>query len=179
MLNSILDVVEHVSSITGLLGLCVSVIIWFKLQKQNKLIRDSYKSIPKFENFEETRQYHAKVNSRNPVALCMSLIPTSNSIKNDVADFLKSKGSSFEKMPIEEYNTPGISPDNIENFIHSLREVRAKLEAMRATEIHLFIQGPVQAASLIGATLDNWKPVKLYQMNQGTKTYEYWCHLIK
>jgi len=179
MWNSFLAVVEHVSNITGILALCVSVIIWFKLRKQNKLIRDSYKSIPKFENFEETRKYHENVNSINPVALCMSLVPTSNSIKNDVEEFLKSKGKSFENMPIEEYNIPGLLPEKMEPFLNELREVRAKMEAMNATEIHLFIQGPVQAASLIGATFDNWKPVKLYQMNQQTRRYEYWCHLIK
>jgi hypothetical protein len=180
MSQKIFSIIENASNFIGIFTFLGTVIIWFKLRKQNKIISESWKSIPKMESFEEMRKYHEEINTFNPVALCMSLVPNSASIKNDVNNFLTSKGGKFKKMPILEFNiNSGISVDNIEDFINRIRYKRAEIEAMNYTEVHLFIQGPVQAATIIGAIFDNWKVVKLYHKNNDTKNYEYWSHLIK
>ncbi|MEC4685195.1 MAG: SAVED domain-containing protein [Nitrospirota bacterium] len=133
---------------------------------------------PKIENFKELVDYHKDIKTINPYALAVSLLPTTDSIKGDVERFLRSKGGEWEKMPVEELNMNGLSPETIEDFINTLRVKRRQLEAQDATEIHLFIAGPIQAGTLIGAMFDNWRPVKLYHKNQ-KGNYEFWCHLIK
>jgi len=173
------DFLEKISNSLGILSFFVSLIIWYKIYRQNKLIKAASRNIPHLKNFKEIKEHNDNINTINPVAFCLSLIPHQQSIKKDVDDFLKSKGGKYSKMQIIELNFEGISPDNIEEFLNELRMKRSELDAMRATEIHLFIQGPVQAATLVGAILDNWKPVKLYHNNRSTGTYEYWCSLIK
>jgi hypothetical protein len=70
----------------------------------------------------------------------------------------------------------GINTENISDYIQKLREVR-RGDLSNATEVRLFIAGPVQAGTIAGAVFDNWVPVLLYGRN-GLK-YEYWGPLIK
>jgi hypothetical protein len=48
------------------------------------------------------------------------------------------------------------------------------------TELHLFIQGPVQAGTIVGSLYRQWIPVKLYHRPapQQPQIYEYWMPLL-
>ncbi|MBU1752838.1 SAVED domain-containing protein, partial [bacterium] len=131
---------------------------------------------PQIENFKELIDYHATVKTINPYAFAVCLLPHSGSIAKEVSAFLSSKGT---KMPIEELNFDGLRQHNLEDFINQLRIKRREFETKEATEIHLFIAGPIMSGVLIGAEFDNWKPVKLYHQNRDTKQYEFWCPLTK
>ena len=84
-------------------------------------------------------------------------------------------------MPIEELNMPGLySAQDLETFVNLLREKKRFIDASRHTEVHLFIAGPVQAGTIIGALYDNWIPVKLYHKPTPPppSVYEYWMPLL-
>jgi hypothetical protein len=113
-----------------------------------------------------------------PVAFALSLVPSSESIKRVVDQFLQFQGW---EMPVEELNMNGINnAKDLEAFVNALREKRRHFEVMGCTELHLFIQGPVQAGTIIGGIFRNWIPVKLYHKPspQPPQIYEYWMPLI-
>ena len=105
-------------------------------------------------------------------------MPTSNSIRGDVETLLRDEYPQ-RLFDFFEINKSGINQDQIEDLINEIRQKRYQLEAGYYTEVHIIIQGPVQTATLIGAILDNWNPVKLYQMNRTTRKYEFFAPLIK
>ncbi len=111
------------------------------------------------------------VNTPNPVALAVSLIHDTRSIRRDVELFLEKQGW---QMPIEEIEMNGLNgKDDFERYVALLRETRRKLSEQGATELHLFFSGPVQAATVLGAIYRNWIPVKLYHKPRGGPAYEY------
>lgn len=180
MIDQVLIFIGHTSNIVGVAGALFSFLVWLKLRKQNKALLALAGISPKLENYKELVEYHRDVQTVKPYALAVSLLETSGSIKGTVEDYLKSKGGKWSGMPVEEINFDGLSPEgNLEDFINDLRKKRREFEVQNATEIHLFVAGPVVAGTLIGAVFDNWRPVKLYHKNRGTQKYEYWCPLIK
>jgi hypothetical protein len=141
----------------------------FRLWRQN--------SLP-VENFEQLLNLHQGIKSSNPVAFALSLVQTNESIKQSVEQFLRSQGW---KMPVEELNMNGINnAKDLEAFVNALREKRRYFESTSYTELHLFIQGPVQAGTILGGIFRNWIPVKLYHKPnpQPPQIYEYWMPLI-
>ncbi len=82
-------------------------------------------------------------------------------------------------MKIEELNFNNLTHENFDNFINELKIKRREFSAKGATEVHLFISGPMQAAAMIGSIFSNWIPVKLYNFDPQLREYEYWCHLAK
>lgn len=150
----------------------------FRLWRQNKQLRELAKKNPPVENFEQLLTLHQGVKSSNPAAFALSLVPASESIKRAVEQFLQSQGW---KMPVEELNMNGINTaKDLESFVNALREKRRYFEATGCTELHLFIQGPVQAGTIIGGIFRHWIPVKLYHRPspQTPQIYEYWMPLI-
>jgi hypothetical protein len=112
------------------------------------------------------------------VALAISLLHNSASIKSDVDRFLKAENLT---MPIREIHMAGINSDaDRDHLLQSLRGVRRDFDAQEFTEVHLFIAGPVQAGTVIGALFDQWKPVKLYHRSTqpGGQSYEFWMPLM-
>lgn len=174
--SNFLKLVGHLSSFIGIIGAIFSVMIWFKLKHQTKKIIELARQGPDIEGFKEMTEYHSKINSTAPYAFCVSLTDRTPSIKKDVENFFKIKKW---KMPIEELNFSGLTQENLSDFVAELKRKRRELSAKAATEIHLFISGPMQAAMMIGAIFDNWIPVKIYNMNPQSRQYEYWCHLSK
>ena len=79
-METFFDYIGNISNTLGILSFFVSLIIWYKIYHQNKLIKAASKSIPRIENFEQNRVFNNQVNSLNPVAFCLSLIPQSHSI---------------------------------------------------------------------------------------------------
>ncbi len=184
MNNTFLDALKSIAmgdiaNVIGIIGGIYGVWMWTKERKRKKELLASSQNAPEVENFKTQIEHHRKVQSPRPYAFALSLIPTSVSIKEDVKEFLQNKGQGWDSMPIKELNFDGLKPGSIESFINKLRIKRREFEAAGATEIHLFIAGPVQAAVLVGAILDNWKPVMLYQKDRDTLRYEYWCPLTK
>lgn len=178
MIESFFDWLSKFDTLISIVAVFFSIKVWFKLRKQSKIIQEAAKKTPQIENFSGQYAYYDKLNTLKPAALCISLVSTSNSIRGDVEYYLKNEypQRSFDYFEI---NKSGINQDQVEDLINEIRQKRQELEAGYYTEVHLFIQGPVQAATLIGAILDNWKPVKLYQMNRTTRKYEFFAPLIK
>ncbi|MBZ0108768.1 MAG: SAVED domain-containing protein [Candidatus Scalindua rubra] len=179
MANKILVFIGNSSNIIGIIGAVFSFLVWIKLRVQNKRLIELSKSLPAFEDFSKRVNYWREIHTLNPYAFAVSLIQQSSSIKGDVERFLQSKGHKWEKMPIVELNMHGIGTNNLEEYLKQLRIKRNEFEAKGATEVHLFFAGPVQAATLVGAMFDNWRPVLLYHKNRDTGNYEFWCPLIK
>ncbi|MBL8150599.1 MAG: caspase family protein [Blastocatellia bacterium] len=139
-------------------------------------IENEHRYTKEFEEFEESWEKSKGIQTVKPVALAVCLIPTNPSIKNDVKRFLDSNGW---EMPIEELNMEGInSKQDISKFIVLLKEKRRQFYESGVTEMHLFIAGPVQAGTIIGAIYSNWIPVKIYHRSL-TESYEYWTLLKK
>jgi hypothetical protein len=114
------------------------------------------------------------------VALVISLIPTSNSIRNRAASFLDRKCMT---MPIKEINMDGITnpEEDLAEFKSRLKNFRKECDEASVREVHVFIAGPVQTGSILGAYLSNWINVKLYHnlSNGGADEYQYWSDLSK
>jgi hypothetical protein len=150
----------------------------FRLRQQNRRYIELAGQSPRVENFEQLLKLHEGVKSSAPVAFALSIIPSSDSIKGSVELFLRAQGW---KMPVVELNMNGINnASELEAFVNALREKRRYFEAAGFTELHLFIAGPVQAGTIIGAIYRNWIPVKLYHKpNQAPpQVYEYWMPLV-
>ncbi|MEP7342336.1 MAG: hypothetical protein ABI977_31710 [Acidobacteriota bacterium] len=150
----------------------------YRAWQQNRRLRELARQTPKVENFAQLVELHAGVKSSAPVAFALSLVPTGDSIRAQVETFLQSQGW---KMPIEELNMDGLNNDaDREDFINRLREKRRYFVAQNFTEVHLFIAGPVQAGTIIGALFRNWIPVKLYHKPSPAppQVYEYWMPLL-
>jgi hypothetical protein len=84
-------------------------------------------------------------------------------------------------MPIEELTMDGIkSAADLTQLVNSLREKRRYFESIGRTELHLIIQGLVQAGTIIGNVYRHWIPVKLYHRPtpQQPQVYEYWMPLL-
>lgn len=180
------EIVNRIASILQIIGLPLLGIGFYQIYKDysfRKKIGESFLQIgdlmPK--GFAERQVFAAKVNTPNPVAVAMCLLPNSRtlSIKEEVAGYLKLLGGEFAKMPVVEFNSDGVDKDELGQFITVLKKARTELDVMQATEIHLFIAGPITSGLLIGSQFDNWKPVKIYAKNMTTRQYEFWCLLEK
>jgi len=168
----------RIDNIFGIAGAIFAAGSFALLWRQNRRLRELAKQSPRVENFAELCALHEGVKSSAPVAFALSLLSASESIKGLVEIFLRAQDW---KMPIEELNMNGLnSAEDLENFINALREKRRYFEMSGFTEVHLFIQGPVQAGTIIGAQFRNWIPVKLYHKPNPTppQIYEYWMPLV-
>jgi len=179
MLIKIWQFLTSIETILSLLAMVFAFYASFKFWKWRRELKALAEKAPKIENFKENVEFHKGIKTINPIALAISLVPQTPSIKKAVEIFLKSNNL---KMKVEELNMNGIkNPEDIEEFIHTLTKKRHLFEHQGVTEVHLFIQGPVMAGVLVGAMLDNWKPVKLYHKPTPAPPaiYEYWCPLTK
>lgn len=169
----------RVADSLGILTVVFSGYAAWKLWRQNKRLRELAQNVPKIENFKQLVEVNEGVKSSAPMALAISLIPSNESIRKTVENFLLAKGYNME---IEELNMNGInSRDDLEEFLNRLREKKRFFDAQGITELHLFIAAPVQAGVLVGGVFDNWIPVKLYHRPQPPppEFYEYWMPLQK
>jgi SMODS-associated and fused to various effectors sensor domain len=174
------EYLNRFSNLVGIATVCLTSYIAWRVQQQAKRLREHAKqTTPRIENFKELLGLYGGIKSSKPIALAISLIPKAESIKHAVQTFLDFQGW---KMDIEELNMDGINSDeDREHLINSLREKRRLFDALQVTEVHLFIAGPVQAGTLVGAMFDHWVPVKLYHKPSPSppQLYEYWMPLLK
>jgi SMODS-associated and fused to various effectors sensor domain len=165
----------NIANILSLFTLVVSVLTFLKVQQEARKLTRSLAQVPPVDNLREAIDFAETIHSPKPVALAFSLTPTVGSIKNSVQGFLVAKRW---RMPIEEVEMNGLSPDNIQEFYEKVRHEKRRLDLKGYTEVHLFFSGPVQAGTLVGCLFSNWIPVKLYHKTQGG-SYEYWMPLLK
>lgn len=180
VLGTIWNSLTGLETLFSLLAMIFAGYASLKLWRQNKMLRDRVKSLPKCENFSQQINNYEGIQTLNPVALAICLVPTTPSIKKDVETFLHYQ--DWGKMDIEELNMNGLNnKEDIQSFINNLREKRNLFDLQGRTEVHLFIQGPVVTGVLTGAIFDNWKPIKLYHKPQPSPpaVYDYWCPLVK
>ncbi len=168
------NILDKASMLIGIATFVFSIIIWFIVKKQQKRINRLAYTTPPITDYKAMFDSFQAVQTDNPYALCISLLPNTDSIKDQVKGFLIA--NKIKVKDILEIKMDGINTENISEYIQKLREVR-RGDLSNATEVRLFIAGPVQAGTIAGAVFDNWIPVLLYGRN-GLK-YEYWGPLIK
>ena len=113
-----------------------------------------------------------------PKALAVGLVG-SGDITGQVAQFLSSNKMDMQVYPYFKDIGKGITTENISEALRDLLKIKAKLTSEGVTEVHLFLAAPVAMAAAIGAILDNWVPVKVYQPNKSLGGYELWTVLHK
>src|SRR3990172_2116603 len=139
---------------------------WLKSRQNQKRLDYIYGSTPAVKDIKNHIEAYKGIQTGNPRAFVLSLLPDSHSqsISVTVNSFLKAQKL---EMKIEELNMNGIqTEEDIEKLINGLREKRRIFEAQNVTELHLFIAGPVTAGVIIGALYDNWITIKLYNRSK-------------
>lgn len=177
MWQNIYSIVDQVGTFIGITGAFISFLVWLKVKNQSKKFKEFENSIKALNNYSEIQEFYRGVKSSNPKAFCLSLIPNDFSIRDRVEQFINTQ-DDLKKMPIIELNMDGLSYDSMGGFIDEVRKKR-RGELSDATELHLFVQGPVIAGTILGAVFDHWIPVKLYHFNSQVHQYEYWGTLAK
>ena len=77
-------------------------------------------------------------------------------------------------VEVKELTHEGLLPARkFYRLLGKLQEIKQELTDLGVTEVHLFFRGPVTLAMGIGSLLDNWVPVKVYELNKSTGTYEF------
>ena len=171
------EMANKISIIVSLGTFVFSIIIWFLLKKQQKKMKILGYTTPPIKDYKTDFEKYTTLQTDNPFALCISLLSTTHSIKSVVKKYLKLNNLKIRDKNIIELAMDGIDgTEAIENYLTQLRELR-RGELSDATEIRLFIAGPVQAGTMAGAILDNWVPVLMY--HKGRIHYEYWGPLLK
>lgn len=61
-----------------------------------------------------------------------------------------------------------MTSDQYYDVLRDLLKAKGRLTEAGATELHMFYKGPVTLAMGVGAILDNWIPIKVYQYSDGT-----------
>jgi hypothetical protein len=173
-LQTIWQYIQAADVLIGIGTFIFSIFIWTRVRQTTKQIREFAAISPTLNAYEDRVKHHEAIRSEKPIALCLALAENTISIKPDVERFLKSKSM---KMPVIELQKQGLLSIDIGKYISELRQIRQK-ELAGSTEIHLFYYGPVIGATLVGAALDNWIPVKLYHHHRDGR-YEYWGLLEK
>jgi SMODS-associated and fused to various effectors sensor domain len=175
-----LSAINLISNVITLMTFGTSSYVAYALWKRGRDARErAREQTPSTEDYGSRVKTHEGVKSANPMALAISLIPKSATIKGQVETFLAAKGW---KMKMEELNMDGINnSSDLQQFLWSLREKRRLLDELQATEVHLFYAGPVAGAILLGAMFDHWVPVKIYHKPTPPppEIYEYWMPLMK
>lgn len=174
-----LEALGLADSTIGLLTFLVSCYIAVVTWRRRRTAKEIAAGYPKVEGFRDHFEYHSKHVTTNPYALSINLLPTQTTAEGDVKNYYNALG---QKMPtFKQISRPGINivPGDLEEFLNALRSMRHELDIELATEVHLFVAGPIGAALYIGAVLDNWKLVKIFQRNAVTKQYEFWGTLQK
>jgi len=179
MWDAIYTVINVCAGVFSIIAASFSFFIWIKVRQHNKKLMQLMSYSPTIENFEKLVEYHSQINTINPRGLALSVLQDNRSvsIKKQVEEYLKM--TYGKNIQVDEILMDGLSQDKIQDFLNKLREKRRIYEADYVTELHVFIAGPIIAGVLLGASFDNWIPVKLYHMNHETKKYEYWTPLIK
>ncbi|MFA6097019.1 MAG: hypothetical protein WC788_05320 [Candidatus Paceibacterota bacterium] len=107
--------------------------------------------------------------SKRPVAICIGV---GKSPCASVKAFLQEKKWD---IPILSWATEGfLKPEDYPGAMAKINSLRKQALDLGVSEALLFYAGPVDLAMFIGASFDNWVPVKVYAFANGT----YELHLV-
>jgi hypothetical protein len=104
-----------------------------------------------------------------PMALAIGI---GGSIEGAVRGYLDGKG--LAQVQIRELTYPGRLPSSkFHQLLSGVQKIKQDLTDLGVTEVHLFYKGPVTLAMGIGSILDNWVPIKVYELDKETGSYIY------
>ena len=113
--------------------------------------------------------------TERPAALVLSLSGTD--ISPQVQAFLTGLGTPMRLFQLR--HEGGVTEGNILGLLGCVLKIKQEMTDASVTEVHLFLGCPVAFAAGVGAVLDNWVPVKVYQLNTKLGRYELWTQLHK
>jgi hypothetical protein len=113
----------------------------------------------------------AGITSERPVAVVVALSGTR--IRPAVEHFCTGFAQPMQLYEVQ--RSGGLSQAEFPGVLFELQALKNRLTDDGVSEVHLFLSCPLAIACAIGALLDNWVPVKVYQFNQGQ--YEFWTTL--
>lgn len=104
-----------------------------------------------------------------PAAIAVGI---GGSIKGTVEAYLKVTFPTLD-MPVAEVRRDNyLRPAEMSGVLLELLKLKQKLMDQGVTEAHLFYRGPVTLAMGIGAVLDNWVPVHVYELDKSSGSYK-------
>jgi len=102
--------------------------------------------------------------SRRPVAIAIGIgkDPT-DSARHFLADH------GWSKIPVISWNAEGfLKPEAYPEAMAKINDLRKQALKLGVSEVLLFYAGPVDLGMFIGASFDNWVPVKIFAFSNGT-----------
>jgi len=112
------------------------------------------------------RRQRAKTVSGKPMVIVVS---AGNSILGQVESYLEQIGED-QLEPIEIHHGWLNRPEQYDTVLRKVRQAKRDLTESGATEAWLFFMGPGALAFTIGALLDDWIPIKLYNLYRGKES---------
>lgn len=176
-----MDIWIWIANISGILGIATFIfsgLTWVRVRSQARQLQLLVEAHHRDTNtFTAQREAYRGVQTTKPIALAMALTDRSHSIEQDVQRFLQAQQWNMEIVPLLMNGIVG--DEGVAEFVQQARQARLQLEFMGATEIHLFVMGPVAAGIMVGALYHNWIPVKIYHKPTPAppEMYEYWYPL--
>jgi hypothetical protein len=142
--------------------------------------RAAARSVVPVKGYPESFKHYKDTNPPDACILSVVLLPHTTDVDHDITEFYLRQSRSAPNLRVS-IRMAGINnlPEDLETFLNEMRRARAEVDALDASEVHLFFAGPVGAALLAGAVLDHWKLVKLHQQNLQTRAYDFWGTLQK
>lgn len=161
------------TTIFSFIAMFFSVYSAIELWRRRRAYRENAARSIRPSGFADLFARHSASSSANPFALSINLLPNQESCRPDIERFYKDRGMSCPMLAEVGRRGIGDPANDIAGLLDEIVAKRTYLDEEVATEIHLFFAGPLAAALHVGAALDNWKLVKVYQMNRD-RQYEYW-----
>lgn len=101
--------------------------------------------------------------SKRPAALAVGL---GGSIEGSVRQYLRDNSLEMEVMTCTRDGM--VQPRDFPEILREIQDLRARLDEIGVTEVHVFYKGPVTFATALGAMFRNWVPAKIYAFEGGT-----------
>lgn len=168
--------IDIFTTITSFLTLLFTAYSASVLWRRKRAWRQTAARTPATGTFEENFAANQTTRTSNPYALSVNLLRDQVTCEPDVRRYYSEQGLAcppFAEISLSGIQNPG---EDLGALVAQVREKRIYLDSESATEVHLFFAGPIAAGLHLGAALDNWKLVKVFQMSNvnGQRQYEYW-----
>jgi len=148
------DIVGAVASIGQIVTLIAAIVVIVRAkQKWNRI----------------SKMLADRAEGARPAAIAVGI---GGSIRGTVETFLKTNYPNIKMSVVEVKRDNFVQPAEIPGILHELLKLKQKLMDQGVTEAHLFYRGPVTLAMGIGAVLDNWVPVHVYELDKNTGSYK-------
>lgn len=153
--DSFWDIVGAIASIAQIVTLVAAVIVIVRAKQRWDRI---------------SKTLADRVEGARPAAIAVGI---GGSIKGTVDTYWTLTFPDLD-MPVAEVKRDNfLKPTEMSSVLHELLELKQKLMDQGVTEVHLFYRGPVTLAMGIGAVLDNWVPVHVYELEKNTGSYQF------